>query len=95
MSGWIADTVARGEFVEVDPPRRVVFTWGWEGHDRVPPGSTTVELTLEEDGAATILSLRHSGLPDGESAALHEEGWTFFIPRLATTVAGGDPLDPA
>jgi uncharacterized protein YndB with AHSA1/START domain len=24
--GWIA----LGEFVEVDPPRRVVFTWGWE-----------------------------------------------------------------
>jgi len=91
---WMdADTVARGEFVEVDPPRRVVFTWGWEGHDRVPPGSTTVELTLEEDGGATILSLRHSGLPDDASAAIHEEGWGSFMLRLAAAVAGGEPLD--
>ncbi len=93
---WMdADTVARGKFVEVDAPRRVVFTWGWEGHDRVPPGSTTVELTLEEDGDSTILSLRHSGLPDEESAALHEEGWALYVPRLATSVADGDPIDPA
>jgi uncharacterized protein YndB with AHSA1/START domain len=45
---WMdADTVARGEFVEVDPPRRVVFSWGWEGNESVPPGSTIVELSLE------------------------------------------------
>ena len=30
--------VARGEYVELDPPHRVVFTWGWEGGDAVPPG---------------------------------------------------------
>ena len=89
---WMdADTVARGEFIEVDAPRRVVFTWGWEGNDRLPPGSSIVEMTLEEDGAATVLSLRHSGLPDGESAALHQEGWGFFTKRLATATAGGDP----
>ncbi len=90
---WMdADTVARGEFVEVQQHRRVVFTWGWEGNDAVPPGSTTVEIDLvETDGGATILTLRHSGLPDGESAALHEEGWRFFTARLATAVTGEDP----
>lgn len=88
---WMdADTVARGEFVEVEPPRRVVFTWGWEGNDSLPPGSTTVELILQADGDATILRLRHTGLPDGEAAAMHEEGWILFTGRLAIVVSGGD-----
>ncbi|MGH3007760.1 MAG: SRPBCC family protein, partial [Gaiellaceae bacterium] len=49
--------VARGEYVEIDPPRRVVFTWGWEsegeGH-AVLPGSSRVEISLEPDGEGTI-----------------------------------------
>jgi uncharacterized protein YndB with AHSA1/START domain len=91
---WMdADTVARGEYVEVESPRRVVFTWGWEGNDGVPPGSTTVEFTLEADGDGTVLSLRHTGLPDGEAAAMHEEGWRFFTERLAV-VTRGDPGRP-
>ena len=89
---WMdADTVASGEYVEVEPQRRVVFTWGWEGSEAVPPGSTTVEIDLEPDGDATTLTLRHSGLPDGESAAMHEEGWRLFTSRLATAATGGDP----
>jgi uncharacterized protein YndB with AHSA1/START domain len=88
---WMdADTVARGEYVEVDSPKRVVFTWGWEGNAGVPPGSTTVELTLEADGEGTVLSLRHTGLPDGEAAAMHEEGWRFFTERLAVATRGED-----
>ena len=81
---WMdADTVASGEFVVVEPARRVVFTWGWEGNEGVPPGSTTVELTLAADGDGTVLSLRHTGLPDGEAAAMHDEGWRHFTARLA------------
>ena len=89
---WMdADTVARGEYVEVESPRRVVFTWGWEGNDGVPPGSTTVELTLEADGEGTVLSLRHTGLPDGEATAMHEEGWRHFTDRLVVVTRGEDP----
>jgi uncharacterized protein YndB with AHSA1/START domain len=89
---WMdATTVARGEYVEVQPPTRCVFTWGWENDASVPPGSTTVELILEPDGDDTVLVLRHTGLPDGPSAALHEEGWTFFTGRLVTAASGGDP----
>jgi len=88
---WMdADRVARGEFLEIEPPRRVVFTWGWEGNDDLPPGSTTVELSLQADGDATILLLRQSGLPDGEVAAMHEEGWIMFTGRLAIVAGGGD-----
>jgi uncharacterized protein YndB with AHSA1/START domain len=81
---WMhAGTIARGEFIEVDEPRRVVYSWGWEDNTAIPPGSTRVELNLSPHGdEATILSLRHSGLPPGESADLHAEGWTYFMSRL-------------
>ena len=44
----IPGNVARGVFVELDPPRRLVYTWGWEAGagSPVPPGSTTIEIDL-------------------------------------------------
>lgn len=73
---------ASGQFTEIDPPRRVAFTWGWEGSDDVPPGSTTVTIDLTTDGDDTIVELRHEGLT-GELAARHDEGWNRFLPLLA------------
>jgi uncharacterized protein YndB with AHSA1/START domain len=83
--------VASGEYVAVEPPDRVVFTWGWEGNAELPPGSTTVELTLRADGEDTVLTLRHTGLPDDGAAMMHREGWISFLERLRTLVRGGDP----
>ncbi len=82
--------VARGEYVEIDPPRRVVFTWGWERHPVVPPGSSTVEVDLAPDGEGTLLRLTHRGLPDAE-VDQHADGWDHFLPRLAVAAPGGDP----
>src|SRR4029453_8897042 len=82
----IGRAVVVGEFVELDPPRRVVFTWGWEGNDDVPPGSSTVEVTLMPDGEATILRLVHRDLPE-EQRAEHDGGWKLFLPRLAAPPA--------
>ena len=89
---WVDERwTASGSYVVVDPPTRVVFTWGWEGNELLPPGASTVEILLESDGGGTSLTLRHSGLPDEGAAASHEEGWRYFIPRLAVAVPGGDP----
>lgn len=83
--------VARGEFVEVSPPDRVVFTWGWESEQSpVRPGSSTVEVTLTPDGDQTIVRLVHSGLPSSDSAAAHTTGWEHYLPRLVVAAAGGD-----
>ena len=83
--------VVVGRYVEIDPPHRVVFTWGWEGDPHVPPGASTVEVTLTPDGDETVVTLRHSGLPSDESGAAHAAGWDHFLPRLVVAAAGGDP----
>ena len=83
--------IARGEYVEVTPYSRVVFTWGWEAENNpVPPGSSTVEITLTPDGDGTIVRLRHFDLPT-ETQEQHGHGWDHYMERLATAGAGGDP----
>jgi len=83
--------VATGEYVEITPFTRVVFTWGWEGHPIVPPGTSVVEVDLEPDGEGTLLRLTHRGLPTLEEAKNHAIGWDHYLPRLAVAAAGGDP----
>jgi uncharacterized protein YndB with AHSA1/START domain len=83
--------VATGEYVEVTPFSRVVFTWGWEGHPIVPPGMSTVEVTFEPDGDETIVRLIHRDLPTVEEVANHADGWDHYLPRLAVAAAGSDP----
>jgi uncharacterized protein YndB with AHSA1/START domain len=90
------ENIAGGKYVELDPPRRVVFTWGWEGDDSItPPGSSTVEILLEPDGEETNLRLIHRDLPNAESAERHRRGWEHYAERLSAAAAGGDPgVDP-
>jgi uncharacterized protein YndB with AHSA1/START domain len=86
--------VAEGQFVELVPDRRVRFTWGWHGHPSVPPGSSTVEIELAEEGGATRLTLTHRGLPP-DDLVIHETGWRHYLPRLAVVAEGRDPgADP-
>jgi uncharacterized protein YndB with AHSA1/START domain len=93
----IPGNTASGEFVEVEPLRRLVHTWGWESGSStaVPPGSSTVEYELVPNGSGTLLRFRHTGLPSAESAGSHGHGWDHYFERLATVAAGGDPgADP-
>jgi uncharacterized protein YndB with AHSA1/START domain len=84
------EDVAVGEFVEVKPPRRVVFTWGWQGSVDVPPGSSTVEVDLVPEGSGTVLHFTHRGLPTAATES-HGQGWDHFLPRLAMRASGIDP----
>ena len=73
-----------GEYVEVDPPRRVAFTWGWESAIfATPPQSSLVEVSLTPDGDGTIVRLTHRDLP-ADARGTHAEGWEHFLPRLAS-----------
>lgn len=86
----------RGQYIEVERPKRVVFGWGFEGGVLpLAPGESRVEFTLIPDGEYTVVRLRHSGL----SPALrefHDAGWGLYLPRLAAVAegrpVGADPL---
>ena len=77
---------AAGTFTEVEPGRRVVFTWGWEGADL--PLSTVI-ITLEPAAGGTTVHLTHEGL-SGEQEASHAAGWTHYLGRLITAATTGD-----
>jgi uncharacterized protein YndB with AHSA1/START domain len=80
-----------GEYVEVVPHEKVVFTFGWEQEGNpITPGSSTVEITLHPEGSKTLLRLVHSGLP-ADAVADHIQGWDHYLGRLAIAAAGGDP----
>jgi uncharacterized protein YndB with AHSA1/START domain len=86
------ERVATGEYLEVSPPDRVVFTWGWETEaSPVRPGTSTVTVTLTPDGNHTIVKLVHSDLPSDGAAVAHGDGWDQYLARLRVAAAGGDP----
>jgi uncharacterized protein YndB with AHSA1/START domain len=86
----VGDAIASGSFVELEPYRRIVFTWGWENEgDPVPPGSSPVEIDLAPDADGTLLTLTHSGLP-APAREPHRGGWEHYLARLSVRAEGGD-----
>ncbi|MGH2714740.1 MAG: SRPBCC family protein [Thermoleophilaceae bacterium] len=80
-----------GRFLEVEPPTRVVFSWGMAGEDPlVTPGASTVEVTLTADGEGTLLRLVHRDLP-ARARDAHARGWEHYLERLRVAAGGDDP----
>ncbi|HVN80822.1 MAG TPA: SRPBCC domain-containing protein [Terriglobia bacterium] len=79
MRGPNMDYDHQGEYLEVVPPNRLVFTWvslGTHGQ------STLVTVELQEQGNQTLLTLTHERLPDREAASKHQNGWTSIVDKL-------------
>jgi uncharacterized protein YndB with AHSA1/START domain len=89
----IPGNTARGEFVEIDPPHRLVYTWGWEpgSPSTVAAGSSTIEFELTPHQGGTLLRFRHSDLPSTDAAESHSHGWDHYLSRLTLLASGGDP----
>jgi uncharacterized protein YndB with AHSA1/START domain len=80
---------ARGAYLEVVPPSRVVFTFGWDDDPNIPPGPTRVEVTPARDGQGTHVRLvhaicRHLKCENGVARI------GTITSRLAVVAAGGD-----
>jgi uncharacterized protein YndB with AHSA1/START domain len=77
----MGDALARGAYITVDPPYRVMFSWGIPGNDALPPGGSTVEVVLTPDGNDTMVVLTHRDLPSTHIDG-HRAGWEHQLGRL-------------
>ena len=75
----------RGRYQELDPPRRLVVSWGFAGSAELPPGASTVEVLLTKVDQGTRVDITHSGLPETERDK-HDHGWRHFLDRLADAI---------
>jgi uncharacterized protein YndB with AHSA1/START domain len=84
IAGPNAGIAVGGEYVTVEAPHRLVFTWRWDGD----PTETLVTLELTADGAATDLVVTHEGFADDTDRANHATGWSDCLDRLPGWLAG-------
>jgi uncharacterized protein YndB with AHSA1/START domain len=80
-----------GEYLEVDPPRLLVYTWmaTW-----TPDLKTTVRWELTPQNLGTLLKLRHSGFAGNSKAAQdHSNGWQRVLGWMQGFVEKGDTID--
>ena len=86
--------IASGTYTEIDPGKRLVYTWGWVGSDSPAPGASTIVVDIEPAGDQTLVRITHQGLT-AEQAAGHSEGWTHYLDRLIDAASSGEAgLDP-
>jgi uncharacterized protein YndB with AHSA1/START domain len=83
--------VARGAFREVVPVHRLAYSFGWDGNEEVPAGSSLIEIDLIDRDGGTLLRMTHSGLPNAEQCESHNKGWAHYLGRLTVAATGRDP----
>jgi uncharacterized protein YndB with AHSA1/START domain len=71
-----------GEYRELVPEKRIVFTWKWDDDDDWESRNSVVTIELSDRDAGTELTLRHEQLPSEPSRDRHTEGWNSVIDRL-------------
>ena len=79
----------RGRYLELDPPHRLLISWGYAGSESLPPGASTVEVRLTAEAGGTRVQVEHRDLP-AEEAEGHAVGWEHYLGRVAVAAAGGD-----
>jgi uncharacterized protein YndB with AHSA1/START domain len=73
-----------GYYTEIDPPRRLAFTWIWDGDDT----RQLIEIDFEEAGGVTTVRFTHSGLWNEEAVRSHEDGWGGAFANLERALTG-------
>lgn len=82
-----AELQHHGEYLEIEPPRRLVFTWELDNQDC--PGSrgvcvsSLVSLDLREQDGGTYLQLLHERLPTASARQGHRQGWQACLDSLS------------
>jgi uncharacterized protein YndB with AHSA1/START domain len=73
-----------GRYTEIDPPRRLAFTWLWDDN----PARQLIEVDFEESDGVTTVRFTHSGLWDEEAVRSHEDGWGKAFDTLERALSG-------
>jgi len=71
-----------GEYRELIPGKKIVFTWKWDDDDDWKPHNSVVTIELSDRDGGTELTLIHEKLPSEASRDRHNEGWTSVLDRL-------------
>ena len=80
-------SIVTGVFREIEPPRRLVFTWGWlNGSGRNP--ETVVSLTITPRDGGADLEVVQTGFLKEEFRAGHQDGWNSSLDALDAALAG-------
>ncbi|MGQ0573343.1 MAG: SRPBCC family protein [Pseudonocardia sp.] len=81
--------VVGGEYLEVQPPHRLVYTWAWEGADAAGGGPPTTLVAVEfrpEAGGGTTVVVTHTGFPGPAERDQHATGWAACLANLDVRV---------
>jgi uncharacterized protein YndB with AHSA1/START domain len=76
-----------GNYTEIEPPRRLAFTWLWDGNTT----RTLIEIDFEETDGITTVRFTHSGLWDEQAVRSHEDGWSKCFDNLEHTLEAARP----
>jgi len=81
--------VASGVVLEIEPPARIAFTYGYEGEGKpIPPGGSRVTIRLEEGSDGTVVHLTHASSDAPASVgAEHVQGWRYQMALFANVVS--------
>ena len=86
--------VIRGQFLELDAPHRLVYTWGFERQSErevydwakpnfTPPGQSIISVTFTQSEGGTTVRLCQSNFEPGEPLS---DGWRYFLSQLTTVI---------
>ena len=76
-----------GVYKEVDPPKKIVYSWGWDGDHEVKDSTVTIEFH-DRDGSTEVV-LIHEGINSEKERTGHTSGWTAIIDKLEAKYSGG------
>lgn len=71
-----------GEYLELVPSNKVIFTWKWDGDDAWENYTSQVAVEFSDRDGGTELRLTHVQLPSEESRDRHTIGWNSVLDRL-------------
>jgi uncharacterized protein YndB with AHSA1/START domain len=72
----------RGEYRELQPGKKIVFTWQWEDDEDWKNHISIVTVELSDHDGDTELRLMHEQLPNKESRDGHTGGWNSALDKL-------------